>query len=440
MFAVTVTACRVRPWELDPVVVTDAGVATMDLPALVDLSPPLSPCHLTPNGPVIETLKFSDKQSPWHADGLLRRSGSKHVVQSGTVQLRFGGWSDPAIHAREYDTTSWPPTAIAADTELAGSVHSPIIMFEQAADQLGAVWFTDNDGGGPSGIKYRSVTAGSWTLGPEMFILPDNALLTAAVAFPGGDRFAILTMPFQPTGKTILSVFARDGSLLQKLDLAMPPLSGRYALERTDTDLLLVAAPGPCGGDMGGCAVTSIGVYRINGATATAPITLDLASSIPAPISGALVMTPILVTDHAQHHVLTWWELSSQQASTLYALPLGSDGKPVGLAEVWFHTALPVTSELQPSVGPMGIVYPFGVFVPSDGGTMREVHLLQRQLVDNEPVTDTTFVTELTSYGISTVQLENPRTLIVGYSDYYPAPTYGGTGKLARYLCSEDQP
>ncbi len=438
---VALVGCRVRPWELDPVVPSDGGAVSADMPVVLDLAPPLMPCHLTPAGPAVETIKFSGSQSYWRAETLLRRSGTKHVVQAGTVRLRFGGWDDDAIHVREYDVSTWPPTPVAADTELYYSVHSPVVLFEEGQDLIGAVWYTDTDGVGPTGVKYRTIDPKGWTLSPDQFLLPNNRLLSSAVSFPGGDRFAVVTSAYGPPSVTTLSVFARGGAQLQHMELAMPPLSGAYAIERTDNQLLLIAAPAACGGDMGGCSTTSIGVYRISDGTASAPIKLDLAASIPAPIGGVSVAMPILLSDHHTHHMLTWLEYSSQYGTTLYGMALHADGTPAGLPEVWFHTALPMgTTYLTPTVGPMGIVYPLGVFIPTDGGDKREVHLVQRQLVTDEPVTDTTFVTQSTSFGLNTVQIENPRTLILGYSDYYPAPTYGGTGLMMRYVCSEDVP
>jgi len=435
------SGCKDRPWVLDPDGAVLVGGDTADHSVPVDLAIPDKPCHLLSSGPPATTLTYTDPRSNWHSEGLVGRSG-QHVLQYGTANVRFGVWEDDAIRVREYDVANWPPTAVGAETEIHGSVHSPVTLFEETPDQLGAVFFTDHDGGGPNGVKYRSIKPSTWALGPDVFVAPDQSLLTTPVAFPAGDRFAVATLGYQMP--MMLGVYGSDGSKLQqqtKQDLppALADLT-RLAVGRTDQRVFVVAASNACTGDMA-CPVGSIDLYRLDGATSNStPLALVKTASIPAPISNTYVYSPMLLSDHDRHHFLTWWELTDGKRSSLFAMPIAADGTPAGPIEAWFKTTLVVsTFQLQPSVGKLGVIFPVGLFVPSDGETLREVHVLQRQLAEDAPIEDTLVATTaFTSFSIATVQFDQPRSLIVGYSTYTLLGSGGGAGMMSKYVCSED--
>ena len=419
-----------------------------DLAVNLDLAPPSKPCHLVSVGAAVQTMHFDNPQSQWRCEGVLGLPENRHVVHYGTVQLRFGGWSDPAIHAREYDVSVWPPTPVAAESELSASMHSPPTMYLPLPGTMGVVFWTDNDGGGPVGVKYRTITPGSWTLGPDLFLAENHALLSNPVETSKGDQFALVTsapawpiLPSSPPG-TYVSTFTVDGSLLQRQLIGPAQNRDNIALGRTDSTILLVTTGSTCNGDAG-CTNTSFEVQRVTGGNSTtAPITLEPAASIKAPISGSTATGLNLLSDHDGHHFLTWWEYGDAR-TILYAMALHADGKPAGPAEVWLSTPyLPYTRQATPSIGPLGVVYPVALSIAVDaGGYLQETHLLQRQLVENAPINDTVLVSHRSSWAIATTQFDNPRTLILGYSDYaFMSDKIGGYGMLAKFTCEEDAP
>jgi len=435
-------ACDSRLLAVVPDDPGDLAMSGSDLPFLADLAIPSKPCHLIANGTPTDTLHWDDPQSGWRNDGLQVVAGTRHVVHYGNVQLRFGGWSDPAAHTREYDVSTWPPTAVAADTELSFSMHAPSHMYQPDNGNIGAIWFSDNDGGGPSGVRFRSIVPGSWALGPDIFLAENSQLMSAPVQ--RGDQFAIIHKPYNWTNPTVLyplvSLFDRDGKRGPAVELTgVTGYSDQVTLGNTGSDLYAVTINYTCVGDMA-CTQT-LEVLRVKG---TSTVSLEKTTSIAVPISGASASNPLLVSDHAQHHFLTWWETGDAR-TILYALPIHADATRAGPPEVWLSTPYQATtSQAFPSIGPLGVVYPVALALPPpDGGNwyLGEVHLLQRQLVENAPVLDTVITSDtgLSSYGVASVQLDNPRTLILGYSEYSATPTTKGAyGRLARFTCSED--
>jgi hypothetical protein len=155
-----------------------------------------------------------------------------------------------------------------------------------------------------------------------------------------------------------------------------------------------------------------------------------------------------LLSDQNGDTWLTWWEGPNPAMTSppnLYAIPLTDGGTPAGPVESWFasNQAIGMSAgfNLPPTVsppGPLGIVYPVTVDVPTDAspGGLEEIHLVHRQLGVVAPLEDIVFTRAPTGFPVVAVQTAQPRGLVVGYSTY--DATGGAQAQLVRYSCAED--
>jgi hypothetical protein len=424
--------CNHQPLENIPVdmAVSDLTMASQSLDlAAPDLSlPPPRPCTLRPAGDPVHTVGYDDARSSWHCEGLLAR-GPKEVIHYGSVSLRFGVWDDPAIIATSLDVTSWPPVATRSATQFFYSMHSPASLFELAPGTLALTWSFDNDGNGPQGVLFETIDDGSWSPSSSVQLTPVMWGQGRPLAL-GGGQFAMTIM--SNANQYLLAILDQTGKLLQSAPLGQ---SNIPALEKPHDDLFAVVPYGSCvDGGAATCSPSSMVVLRANlGSNA---LTLDEVARIPARNPAMTISAPQIISDHDRFHFLTWWE-GDLTAGYLFAVPISPAGQVAGPVEVWFtttHAAAPG----QASIGAVGAVVPVVTWLSSDAGQVREIHLIQRQLTVDAPVTDLSFGALDSSFVVASQQLDDPRALLLGYNDYPQISGAAGYGVLRKYVCEED--
>ena len=475
-----VAACGARSNTLDDgsgdtvVIVPQVPAAPADAAATVppadaghdaaDAAPPL-PCHLVRTGDPYKTIAFSEPTYSFRQDGVLARpataTAGPHVVQFGNVYgQRTGVWDDPPIYAAEYDVSTWPPTVVRDPIELFQSMHDPADLVALPNNQLALVWWFDNDGIGPHGVKFRTIDGASWQMAPDRFLVENGSNWSRPVLTPARDALvATYEMPATPADggyvdTAWVGVFGTDGAARgAPLPLWTNTTSsyGSYlptsTVARTGTDVLVAVAFPSCGDGNASpyCSANAIVVLRLVDAT-TSP---HLARVAEVPIRDAARMPSgaRLLADGEERTWLTWWETlrptdgGTAGDSYLYAVPLSTSGAPTGPIESWFVTDPRNMSDYfatrAPLAGPLGTFYPVDIAVPTDGGSTREVHLLHRQRDVTAPLEDIVLPTGYTAFPAAVAQIPETRSLIVSYSTYPPGSTRG-YGEIVKYGCQED--
>jgi hypothetical protein len=387
------------------------------------------------------------------------RRGMGHVIQYGNVDgIRTGVWQDPPIYAAEFDVTTWPPTRVRAPTELTSSMHTPADLVELPNGKLGLTFWFDNDGNGPSGVRYRTLDAATWALDPEGFLLPSGAGWTRPVLTADKTGFFStyeLTVPSPSDFRFAarLGVFGFDGApkgapltLWEKEGLPFTAVRPELAsAARFGGDVVVAAAFTSCENGGAYCEARSIVLLR---ATASG---FEKIAAIAVVDPTREPKVPLLVSDDGDHRWLLWSEMDvppdggSSTVRAVYAVPLAQSGAPAGPVERWdtdLQSAYAVDFPVrEPSVGPLGLVLPLQRYPSPDGAFPheREVHLLHRQLDVQEPVEDITFTTPFTFAATEVAQIASPRSLVVGYSTWDPTLS-NGHGEMRKYVCREDLP
>jgi hypothetical protein len=419
----------------------------------------------------VTTIAFpNDPTYSFHQEGLLLRAnagGAQRVVQHGNVDgAGTDGWGDPALYAAEYDVSVWPPRQTQAPTRISDADEGAGPLFELPQGQLFFTWLlqVDNGGLGPYSILFRTANAESWELGAQGTLVKHASTPTAPTLSPSGDGVS-LAYVYQDTGDAgdsvplpplvglagRLGTYAPDGTprgtpaaaWSASTIPAMTPFwyDPRQALAETRTKTLLAIAFDTCGPDLATafCEERSIVILR-------AGDTLERVASVRVQNADYGALVPRLLSDQRGHNWLTWWEGAPSDAGptaaqNLFAVPLTDDGAPAGPVEVWFaddHVDRWSLGSAAPALGPLGSIYPVATDVTTDSGTLREAHLVHRQLDAVLPMEELTFTTPYTGYPIVAVQIAEPRTMIVGYSTYGEGTAAQGYAKLARYTCAED--
>ncbi len=429
---------------------------------------PAPPCHLVASGPPAQTVTFTQATYYFHQDGLLLRAVSAgdapHVVQFGRVPgAGDDGWDDPAIYAAEYDVSTWPPREAQPPTAISDAVEGPSNLVELAGGRLLFTWSLQAEYGGfgPPDVFSHVADGLPWQLGATQTLLRNAGGLSTPALGAAGDGFwggytaydvgdAGPDTAFPP----LLGIYGELGWFdVAGSQMASPPLwsittagasataSLNPSVLRTVTDTLVVVAFGDCSGAVMSafCEASSLVVLRVIGGQGGGASSLEEVASLPLQNEADVVQSPLLIGDQAGHNWLTWWESPTTDAGpvgpwSLYAIALTDAGAPASPIESWFSSDS--SSSGQPSVGPLGVVYPVVTAVPGDSGDLWEVHLIHRQLDVVAPVEDVSFTTT-SAISVTPVQVAEPRSLVVGYSTSSPSQSKEH-GELARFVCSED--
>jgi hypothetical protein len=456
----------------------DAGTTGTPSSATPDAGP-APPCHFVPNGGAVTTLSFTQPAWSFHQEGLLLRQGAPgaapHVVQYGLVDgAGNDGWNDPALYAAEYDVSTWPPAPVHGPTAISLADEGTSSLLELPGDRLLFAWHlqVDNEGLGPTDVLYQLLDGTTWAPGAGGTLVKHADRFAAAR--PAGGRGGFLaTYVYEDTGDAgdvvalpplvgldgELAAFRDDGTTLGAptplWTATAPQLAAGWSTSlqglgfSRSAALTAVAFP-DCdpGVTSPWCEARSIVVLRSAGGAGGGPPSLLKAASIPFHNQDDVVLSPMVIGDGAGHEWLTWWEAPPSDAGyyvaqSLYAMPLTDEGVPAGPVESWFASdstdALIAAWDRAPSVGPLGVVYAVTTDATTDAaGSVREVHLLHRQLDVQAPLEDVTFTTPYSAYSVVAVQVAQPRALVVGYSTYPVTSGVNGYGVLAMYTCAED--
>lgn len=435
-----------------PRVRIDGGSDAPDGDVEGGVATPPGPCHLVERGAPFHGVSFADPAHAFTQSGLLARSTGAHVVQYGPVSgVRTGTWQDPPIFAAEYDVSSWPPSPTHEPTQLFHSMHMPADLIELPSGKLALSWWFDNDGpSGPMGIRFRTLDASSWALDADHFLAEGGSNWTRPEV--GVERAwfasAYRQQRIDEAGARYvyedrIGVFDFDGEEQRVLPLwelgdsvESQPLT---SMRRTESSLLLATAFGSCEGVLSPlCEPRSLRSFRVDADG------LHEVAAIPTADPSVKIIKMDLLGDGSQHTWLTWWEADAlpptggTRVKHLLAQPLTADGALAGPLERWHVEDAALDSSRAPaSIGALGVVYPVSLAVPDAGSSLREVHLLHRQLDQDDALESLSFTTPIVSV-IETVQLTAPRRLLVGYSTRADdgGPTHG---ELRQFVCREDQ-
>jgi hypothetical protein len=439
----------------------DAGMPAPDASrgARPDAGPPdagwrTGPCHLIQTGEPFRTITFDEASHAFRAEGLLARRGgpdeSLRVVQYGYVDgMRTGVWQDPPIFAAEVDVSTWPPRPVQPQTELTRSMHHPADLIELSNGKLALSWRYDNDGHGPVGIRYRTLNASTWRLDPERFLV-EESIRWSRLELVAADTMASV---YERDGTTWIGTFTLDGAERAEavpLWRLVPGRAGPWAptvsVTSTRAGTLLAVSFFDCDEyESRYCTSRSIVVARVvlgrDGTADLVPV-----ETVSAVDPDAIPVHPHLITDHADHLWLTWWEVVPTPPDDvpvvydLHAAPLTPAGVLDGPVQRW----LTDTEEHVPSSprvssgGELGILHVLTRVVEPEPETHhREITLTRRSIESGDVLDELVFTTARTTSGVSAVQFARPRKVIVGYSSYEGDREHG-YGALIQYECEED--
>ena len=416
--------CTTRPVEPPDLAAPPTVVTVVVQPEMAQPSP----CTLTAAGGPVVSIPIPQLGANFYSGGLFRRREGRKVVQYGYVHPDPDA-VDWSIYAREYDVSTWPPTALSAPTQVAGNEHfGPTYMFESAPGKLSAVWYTDG-GGSLQGTLLTSVDGSNFSVG-QPTILKQNSFwdFLPAVALRDGKSFAVLTVPTSGTDfTTSLNVFASDGTEVATQRLDQLPTQ-QMAFGQTKSNTFLLTAPAACS-DAGVCLTASIDLWRLD--DSYAPIKVRSLQPV-----GDFASVPVIVSDGDTHHFLTWWG-----GRSLFAQAIDDDGSAAAPIELWFEADPNKGGWFDlnsASVGPAGVVLPVVVSQQTANGFEEEAVLVQRPLTDGATVSVTPIPLSAGFFGFSTVQFDAPRALIVGARQIPGSDPFQSPGILAQYVCAED--
>jgi len=391
LFVLVAAGCTSRPLEVPDLAVSPTVITIVVQPDLAQ--PP--PCTLTALGDPVVTISVPELGANFYSGGLFRRREGRRVVHYGHVHPDANA-SDWAFYAREYDVSSWPPTALTAATQIAGNEHfGPTYLFEASPDTLSAIWWTE--GGRSGGTAYSKVDGTSFAVGPQTWLQETTFWdFLAPTPLLDGKSFAILTEPDGGPDYLTLTLRIVSGDGTEMASHKLDGFPNVMAFGQTKSNTFLLTTPTVCGD--GGCSASSIDLWRLD--DTYTPIKARSVQPI-----GANVGSPTIVSDGDTHHFLIWWG-----GPALYAQPINDDGSAAAPTEVWFEAGADAYSwgfaSNGASAGPMGVVLPIVVFTHTDAGAyLDKSFLVQRQLADVAPISVMPIDLSAIYYGFSTVAI-----------------------------------
>jgi hypothetical protein len=430
----------------------------------VDASPP---CHLVPGGDPFTSIAFpKDPGWSFHQTGLVLRTapdGSPHVVQLGAVDgAGNDGWGDPAFYAAEYDVSVWPPRQVQPPTPISLALDGAAFALTLPDNRVLFAWDFNPDWGPSTWTTFYSIADGApWHLSSPSPLVSNAAANTVPTLSTTGNRL-VLGYERDVYGDAgmggpppvveydgMMSSLAFDGtpagppSTLWSLNPADHGPFVRSALVRTRTTDLVATYFASCGPGITSayCEPATFVLTKVDPSGAVQKV-----GSVQPESESDEIEIHHLASDGQGHNWLVWTEAARLDGGMqvgpqhLFAVPLTDEGAPSGPVEAWYASSY-TTPGTGVTVGPVGAIDPLSIGVLTDSGDVREIHLVHRQLEAQAPVEDVSFTTASTEYGASTVQIAEPRSVIVAFSSYPPGAQYDtqGYGALARYVCAEDK-
>jgi len=365
-----------------------------------------------------------------YSSGLLRRrrrAGRVVNLRLGAAALRV--WDDPAIFAREYDVSTWPPTELSNRRSGGVQPRSRRRCSRPRRATLGAAWWMDTDGIGPTGAAYSSIDD-TLAVAPQSWLLQNGPMVGQA---RGARRRQKASQSCSGRrGTMALEVFASDGTLSAQRTL--DDIAGAQSLGRTKSNTFLIAAPQQCGD--GGCR----------------PDQSRFVSARRQHLEKSGVISRAGLERYDQRRgpdlrrrpasLLTLVGVRRGRVPRSTAQPIDDDGAAAAPAEVWFTSTPGDTPEPWPGKR-LRRADRRRLSAQSRGARRRRLPQPTRcyySASSSRPRRLRCCRSISAAAGVlATAQLDQPRTLILGYSMLAPPSGGGAAGTLARYVCSEDR-